>query len=120
MGGDCQSSAPPCSDEGPGTQEIYRTFTSQWRLRLQRGNGRGVLMYCLRMPTKLIARSKIPLNQEDMAATLGAFGVAPVWSLERMGFRLSIREKEAYLFLWRYLGYYLGSWQSGSRSAIAC
>ncbi|EIN08296.1 hypothetical protein PUNSTDRAFT_87654 [Punctularia strigosozonata HHB-11173 SS5] len=50
----------------------------------------------------------VPLNQEDMAATLGAFSVAPIWSLERMGFHLSAREKEAYLFLWRYLGYYLG------------
>lgn len=43
-----------------------------------------------------------------MAATLAAFGVAPIWSLERMGFRVSAREKEAYLALWRHLGLYLG------------
>jgi hypothetical protein len=51
---------------------------------------------------------QIPLNQEDMAATLAAFGVAPIFALERMGLPLTLDERECYLALWRHLGYYLG------------
>lgn len=50
----------------------------------------------------------VPINQEDMSATLASFAVAPLWALEEIGFRVSLSEKESYLALWRHIGFYLG------------
>jgi hypothetical protein len=54
------------------------------------------------------AEDGVPLNVEDMAATLASFAVAPVRCLRTMGLPLTDYESEAYLALWRHLGYYLG------------
>src|SRR5271170_7575773 len=50
----------------------------------------------------------VPINQEDLLATLGAFSVACIWSMERMGIFISEEDKEAYIAAWRYIGYYMG------------
>ncbi|ORY26804.1 hypothetical protein BCR39DRAFT_560389 [Naematelia encephala] len=50
----------------------------------------------------------LAINQEDMLATLGSFAIAPLWSLRRMGIRLTCEEESAYVAVWRYIGYYLG------------
>ncbi|KAK4688204.1 hypothetical protein P7C73_g1904, partial [Tremellales sp. Uapishka_1] len=50
----------------------------------------------------------IPINQEDLLATLGSFAIAPLWSLRRVGIYLTDAEEEAYLAVWRHIGYYLG------------
>lgn len=43
-----------------------------------------------------------------MIATLGSFAIAPLWSLKRMGLRLTAAEELAYVATWRHIGYYLG------------
>lgn len=50
----------------------------------------------------------LPINQEDMSATLGAFAVAPLWSMRRVGLRLTREEQAAYVATWRHLGHMLG------------
>lgn len=50
----------------------------------------------------------IPINQEDLLATLGAFSVACIWSMERMKIHISQEDKEAYIAAWRHIGYYMG------------
>ena len=51
----------------------------------------------------------IPINQEDMAATLLAFSVNTIVGIEFLrGVDLSRQEKEDYIALWRYIGWLLG------------
>lgn len=50
----------------------------------------------------------VPINQEDLMATLGSFCVAPLWSLQRVGIPLTAREKEDFVALWRHVGFYMG------------
>ena len=40
----------------------------------------------------------------DLLATLGSFAIAPLWSLQRMGIKLTEEEKEAYIAVWRHIG----------------
>lgn len=49
-----------------------------------------------------------PINQEDLLATLCLFSIAPLSSLDRMGVRVSAREREDFVALWRHVGYYMG------------
>ncbi|GAA5882082.1 hypothetical protein JCM1840_007546 [Sporobolomyces johnsonii] len=55
-----------------------------------------------------VDREGLPINQADLMAVLGAFMVAPMWSLRRMGIKVSPREEAAYQVAWRHVGYYLG------------
>ncbi|KAM0788584.1 hypothetical protein ACM66B_001706 [Microbotryomycetes sp. NB124-2] len=50
----------------------------------------------------------IPINQADLATVLGAFMIAPLWSLKRSGITLTDFELTSYQTAWRYVGYYLG------------
>jgi hypothetical protein len=50
----------------------------------------------------------LPINQEDMMATLLSFSVNVLESIENVGCALSERDKYAYLHLWRVIGYYIG------------
>ena len=51
----------------------------------------------------------VPINQEDMAATLLAFSVNTIVGIEFVaGVELTDREKTDYLALWRYIGWLLG------------
>jgi hypothetical protein len=50
----------------------------------------------------------IPINQEDLLATLGAFSVACIWSMERIGIYIAKEDKEAYIAAWKHIGYYMG------------
>ncbi|KAG9126430.1 hypothetical protein FRC07_003490 [Ceratobasidium sp. 392] len=49
-----------------------------------------------------------PINQEDLAATLASFSVAPLWCLARQGYYASLSEQEDFLALWRHIGFYMG------------
>jgi len=40
-----------------------------------------------------------------MIATLGSFAIAPLWSLRRLGIRLTDEEELAYVSVWRHIGY---------------
>ena len=54
-------------------------------------------------------RHGIPINEEDMAATLLTFSVNALVGVEiLLGFPLSVQERRDYLALWRYLGWLLG------------
>ncbi|KAF8508596.1 hypothetical protein BU17DRAFT_56670 [Hysterangium stoloniferum] len=59
-----------------------------------------------------IEEDGIPINQEDMAATLGSFGAAPIVCLSRiyplpMGLPTP-KEASAFVATWRHIGFYLG------------
>jgi len=47
----------------------------------------------------------VPINQEDMAGTNLAFSFVILLGLQQSGFILSQKEKEDFLFAWRYIGY---------------
>ncbi|NOS92396.1 MAG: DUF2236 domain-containing protein [Cyclobacteriaceae bacterium] len=47
----------------------------------------------------------VPINQEDMSGTNLAFSYVILLGLQQSGYILSEREKEDFIFLWRYIGY---------------
>lgn len=49
----------------------------------------------------------LPINQEDMAGTNLAFSYVILLGMQQSGFILSQKEKEDFLFAWRYIGYLL-------------
>jgi len=49
----------------------------------------------------------VPINQEDMAGTNLAFSLVILLGLQQSGIVLSDRQKEDFIFLWRYIGYQL-------------
>jgi len=51
---------------------------------------------------------RIPINQEELGATLAAFSTIPVWCLHRLNVPPSEAHTAAYLSLWRHVGFYLG------------
>lgn len=62
-----------------------------------------------RVASKLsLPPSCLPLNQADLLATLLSFSAAPLVSLSRMGLTLAPDEREAYLGLWRFIGWLMG------------
>lgn len=50
----------------------------------------------------------LPINQQDLLGTQLAFTVAAFVGIERLGYRMSHRDKQAYLHLWSIVGHYLG------------
>ncbi|MGF1637536.1 MAG: oxygenase MpaB family protein [Cyclobacteriaceae bacterium] len=49
-----------------------------------------------------------PINQEDLAGTNLAFSLIIIKGLDRLGFRLTLAEKEAWMHNWYVIGYMLG------------
>ena len=63
----------------------------------------------LRSTTFDVSTNGVPINQEDMAATLLAFSYNVLVGLELLrGEPLPPAEQEAYLHMWRYIGHLLG------------
>ncbi len=50
----------------------------------------------------------LPINQEDMAGTNLAFSCVTLFGLQKSGIILSGKEKDDFVFLWKYIGYQLG------------
>ena len=50
----------------------------------------------------------VPINQEDMAATLMSFSVLMLDALAKLGIRVSSTDEGAYFHAWRVIGYFLG------------
>ena len=50
----------------------------------------------------------LPINQEDMVGTLLSFSVNVLETIQRMTGRLTRVDEDAYLHLWRYIGYLIG------------
>lgn len=61
--------------------------------------------YYLRKQTTWNLDWGVPINQEDMAGTNLAFSYVILLGMQQSGFILSQREKEDFLFAWRYIGY---------------
>lgn len=53
-------------------------------------------------------RDGVPINQTDMAATLGAFCAVPLISLAQLGLSVPQDQADAFVALWRVIGYYSG------------
>jgi len=51
---------------------------------------------------------EVPINQQDLAITLGLFGYVNIRTLIKLGIRFSEDELESYILLWRYVGYVIG------------
>lgn len=49
----------------------------------------------------------LPINQEDMAGTNLAFSVIILMGLHQSGYSVSEKQKEDFIYLWRYIGYQL-------------
>ncbi|MFM7022006.1 MAG: oxygenase MpaB family protein [Flavobacteriales bacterium] len=49
-----------------------------------------------------------PINQEEMAGTLMAFGPLVMNGLERLGIHTTNEEKDAYLHCWKLVGHFIG------------
>ncbi|KAL9936785.1 hypothetical protein V8E36_004020 [Tilletia maclaganii] len=50
----------------------------------------------------------VPINQEDLLATLASFSSSPLLCIGRMGHYVSAQEREDYVSLWRHVGFYMG------------
>ncbi|THU95363.1 hypothetical protein K435DRAFT_723767 [Dendrothele bispora CBS 962.96] len=50
----------------------------------------------------------VPISQEDMSATLASFSTIPLWTLDKLGISYNKRDAEAYVALWRHVGFYMG------------
>jgi len=59
-------------------------------------------------PLGALETDGLPINQEDMAATLASFSVAPLWCLGRFGFSTTHQQRDDWMATWRTVGYYLG------------
>ncbi|CAE6528581.1 unnamed protein product [Rhizoctonia solani] len=96
-------------DLTPG-EEGWRSVV---RVRLLHGVARRRIMERARHPEQGIPgydfdADGYPINQEDLAATLSSFCSAPLFCLSRLGYHPSVSDKEAYIALWRHIGYYMG------------
>ncbi len=63
--------------------------------------------YYLKTSSKWNMDWGLPINQEDMAGTNLAFSYVILLGLQQSGFMLSQKEKEDFLYTWRYIGYLL-------------
>jgi hypothetical protein len=61
-----------------------------------------------------------PINQEDMAGTNLAFSYVILLGMQQSGFILSDKEKEDFLFAWRYIGYQLNIETLKKRKRVLC
>ena len=50
----------------------------------------------------------IPINQEEMAGTLMAFGPLVAQGLDLLGIETTVEEKNAYLHCWKIVGHFIG------------
>ena len=60
------------------------------------------------VPEHVYVEGEVPINQHDLAITLGIFCYLNLRSLRRMGIVLSKDDIECYVAMWRYAGYVLG------------
>ncbi len=118
----CFAPHDPATDSGqvPRSAASLRPGGSGWeaalRVRVLHAKIRRALLQSKRsgsdgQATSLwdIHKNGLPINQEDMAATLLAFSVNVLIGIEIIsGEPLDVSEQRDYLALWRYLGWLLG------------
>ena len=60
------------------------------------------------VPERVYVEGEVPINQQDLAITLGVFCYMNLRSLRRMGVVLHATDIRAYVHMWRYAGHVLG------------
>jgi len=55
-----------------------------------------------------IESSGYPINQEDLLGTMLAFSFVVIEGMEKLGFEITIEQKEAILHLWKCVGFLIG------------
>ena len=90
----------PLTGAGWRSAVRVRLLHAQVRVRILGGKAR--------LNTYDFEKDGVPINQEDLAATLGGFCLAPLWCQKRLGIHLTPQEELAFLATWRHVGYYLG------------
>lgn len=102
------SEAPPAASLRPGGEG----WTAALRVRVLHAKIRRSLMQISPNNRKNkwnVEKNGVPINQEDMAATLLAFSVNVMLGVEFVAGRpLEEKDQQDYLALWRYLGWLLG------------
>lgn len=53
------------------------------------------------VPDRVYVEDEVPINQQDLAITLGIFCYLNLRSLRRMGIVLSRKDVDAYVMMWR-------------------
>ncbi|GAA6014208.1 hypothetical protein JCM10207_006132 [Rhodosporidiobolus poonsookiae] len=97
---DAMSDMTPVTGRGWKSAFRVRLLHAQVRRRIAKGKGR--------YNAYSEEEDGVPINQADLVVVLGAFMIAPMWTLRRMGFEISECEEAAYQACWRHVGYYLG------------
>ncbi|MFI0237885.1 oxygenase MpaB family protein [Streptomyces sp. NPDC016845] len=54
------------------------------------------------------ARWGLPINQSDLASTLGLFNAVQLFGVRLLGVRVSRAESRAFMHLWKYVGHLMG------------
>lgn len=81
-----------------------QTFSDVIRVRLLHGMVRHKIMKHYR-----VSMEEVPINQEDSLVTLLGFSFSLLQCMEdRLNIPVSDEDKEAYLHLWRYIGWLIG------------
>ena len=102
-----------CQPSPPHTHQAMEPDGAGWRaafaVRMLHSNVRVRLTSCGRSHWD-VATFGVPINAEDMCATLLGFSVVVLLGLERAGhlWHVSDRECEDYMHLWRLIGHWLG------------
>jgi len=68
----------------------------------------GAVRHFVRQSGKYIEADEAPVNQHDLAITLGLFGYVAIRSLHRLGVRFAQNDLKSYMLLWRFVGFALG------------
>ncbi|KAK1232654.1 hypothetical protein PQX77_004216 [Marasmius sp. AFHP31] len=50
----------------------------------------------------------VPISQEDMSATLASFSTVSLWTLTALGLTPTREDAQAFLAIWRHIGFYMG------------
>ncbi|KAI1319018.1 hypothetical protein EDD11_005216 [Mortierella claussenii] len=92
----------------PGTGVAWKSII---QVRLLHAGVRSRLVKISKTHSKIYNVDKlgVPINQEDLLATLFSFSNTPWRVMEtRMGVQMTPQEREDYLHLWRYIGHMMG------------
>jgi hypothetical protein len=89
----------------PGFERSSAGFRATVRVRLMHAQVRANLLASGKWKT---GEWGVPINQQDMLATILQFSVAYAYGVRALGVVLSRRERDALIHLWRYVGFVMG------------
>ncbi|MGH7434934.1 MAG: oxygenase MpaB family protein [Polyangiaceae bacterium] len=89
----------------PGLERSSDGFKTTLRVRVMHAQVRAGLQASGRWKTRDWG---MPINQQDMLATILQFSVAYAYGLRALGVVLTARERDALMLLWRYVGFVMG------------